>query len=588
MGRIRILLVDDKLSFADDLLASHPRLSGEWTEDFELEWIQNSIEGRFLLDAIPLVAERARERLLDIGLPPEMLIFDFALTHGQPIVRTAGDPTDVASRLRTLLPQISSDLVELEAPPPQTGTELGKDRTGCYLGVELARAFSLHPCGAVPTTAHVNIANTDAAFYAWLNARYFSIPADDDDDRGGAISLFRIANRETPTWEVLIPLAAKQLRNRMLAMAGQCLLRMDLTKLQQLVESPSPTGDLTIHSHYGRRELSIKGLFADCAQTDNFQDEARKWASKSLCALFAGHGEADFVCAMELADTFFRVWNSEIATKREQLTLLATQSKRSAMEDAMLDELCERFGVSPQAVRANPKGVKVTKDYSPTVAQVAENDVVARWTVLMLIVRLEIHFRSTGIVMDSDSNDCEGDLEYVESELGSEEVSKQVASRVLRVERDPGSKVDVVERRERRLTRLPDVLTLLEPAPERLLLWFRARFYKDSGTYRPDGTFVTNPIKRLGLYDKGWGTLGVSVEDILRGRPFDCEICRAAIESGKAPQGDDHKEKKDANDESGKKYSHGLRSGEGQLLRLYADTISSNESTWPPWLVRAP
>lgn len=535
MDKIRILLLDDLAEWTFDSQRGFPRLPRAWEAHFELFWLQNAKEGRWLLDAFSLLATRAPQTALRAGLPPELLVFDYALTQGGNRNRVEGDPTDIVQQLRSVLAQSSLTMQEPVRPPPRTAP-FGKDRTGCYVGGELARVFGAHPCGAVPTTAHVDTSDTDAAFYEWLNEQYF-------------MDLFKVKSRGNPSWDLLIPIGVASLRARMEHLAMPGLLRMSPSALQSLLEAPTQMrdGSLTIHSCYGQRTLPIAGLFADVlppvkASDAGFAAEAKKWAGKWLAALFGSFGCNEFMEARALAAIYYDAYVSAACGQRYDLSALAALRVCTSDQAAELEVLCAQFGLDLAKVRSSPDEVQVTRNtLEPLRTAARSEDEVARWAALMLAVRAEQYWRPI-------------------RDAVSEEESDQPVSRYAT---------------------LDDILQMLEPLPERLLT-FQQQKKRASGAAKwgKETSVVTNQLKRLGHSKDWWGPRGLNLQNVLENRPFDCVLCRAARQE--SPPDGEHV------DGSGQRYSHGLRAGEGALLRVYADEIQYPESGWPPWLTAAP
>lgn len=125
------------------------------------------------------------------------------------------------------------------------------------------------------------------------------------------------------------------------------------------------------------------------------------------------------------------------------------------------------------------------------------------------------------------------------------------------------------------------VADALDPLPDTLLTFLdrgSARFGKRS----KDATVLTNVLKGLGGLSRSWGSLGLSLSDVHKNRPFDCKLCQDA-KINNEPQPQMHYA-----DPTGRRYSHGFRKGEGQLLRTYADGIGFPEEKWPAWLRSGP
>jgi hypothetical protein len=571
-----------------DRFIGRPRLDRAFTEYFEIIWIQNAKEARWLLDAFDVLSVRAPHELLGIGFPPECLVFDYALTQGGNHPRPDTDRTYPVGKMQELLHKYHVEVAakypgELEGPP-STGTPRGKDRTGCYIGGEMARAFAAHPCGAVPTTAHMETEETDAAFYEWLNKRYF-------------MDLFKDKSRTPPTWEKLLPPLVSCLRQRIVELAGAGIIRVDINTPQDMIRAPLSTTDRAIvfRSRFGRRDLPVHGLFIDQfvpdRDDDSFSAKATAWARDLLTAVFQGQGQGhgDFRAAKELAEQYWGLYMSEAMEDRYQLSGLAATFNRSAEQERELDVLCERIGVPADKVRRNPDDkVEWTKQgyVCKHLCKATDNSMAIRWAVLMLAVAMEQHYRLAG-----------PEYRTFEATLGEDKKSVRLISENL-VENLPepapltrplknrrlvswgwDDRVGMIERPIARLVELDDLLNVIDPLPQDLFTFFQ----KDKGhegCRGKDITSLTQALKRLGKYDKSyWGSLGLSLSDVLENRPFDCELCAEALKNNDAP-GDCHK--------TGSKYHHGIRRGEGLYLRMYADEIGFQESDWPNWLRNAP
>jgi len=544
MDKIRILLVDDKPTFASPSAAGVPTLRRKWAKHFELFWLQNAQEARFLLDTFSTLSSRRPDAAFRASLPPEILVFDYALTQKPEQDRAAHDPTDIVERLREVMAQCNLYVRRTMPPPPSTGADIGQDRTGCYVGGELARVFGAHPCGAVPTTARVDTSDSDAAFYEWLNQEYF-------------MDLFKAKHRGEVTWDVLIPIGVQSLRERMIQLALSGLLRMSPSALQSLLDAPQQmrNGSLTMHSRYGRRVLPIAGLFVDVLppvkpNDAEFAEEAETWAGQMLNALFGGCGRNEFAEARALAARYYAAYVNEASKARYKLSELAALMERDAEEEATLETLCTAFGLDLAKVRSSPDTVKdMPPPTLPSLHTEASSPEVARWAVLMLAVRAEQHGRQA-----------------------------------------EGGQLEEEDLPVRCYATLDDIWQMLEPLPESLLTFMQQKKgQQKKGSSSPprrgkETSIVTNQLKRLGSHGdhSRWGPLGLNLRDVLENRPFDCALCRAAIEAGQESPAGEHV------DSRGQRYSHGLRTGEGALLRAYADEIGYPDSEWPTWLTDAP
>src|SRR5262245_14568575 len=295
MDKIRILLLDDKPDFAWDLLSGRPVLPTALQRHFELIWLQNAVEGKWVLDAFDAIEARKPQGLTACKLPPEILIFDYALTHGGREARPLGDPTNPIPGIQAVIRRHglsnAREAIEEIEPPPDTGVGQGNDRTGCYVGGELARAFSSHPCGAVPTTARVDTVGSDAAFYEWLNREYL-------------LDMFRHKSRTAPKWLPLLSRGVNCFRERAIRLAGTGLARIDVEEIRRLSEDPNALRGktVTLRSKFGTRRLPVDGVFLDSLNEDPvepYELVARDWANRMLQALFRDYGQAEFRLAKE-------------------------------------------------------------------------------------------------------------------------------------------------------------------------------------------------------------------------------------------------------------------------------------------------
>lgn len=598
MDKMHILLVDDNPEgeWCDE---GYPCLRGHWADHFALHWIQNAAEGRWLLDVFSELSPRYPENLGSIGLPPEILVFDYALTGRSPITsRTDEDPTDVVQRLRGVLAELDLDLDVPHEYPPPTGAALGSDRTGCYLGGELARVFAAHPCGAVPFTAHAKTDNTEAHFYEWLNQSYFSIPSSKPSDRKESkIDQFKNKGKGPLNWDLVIPPALAHLRERMVHLVAAGALRISLATLQQLCHTPAASrGDaITVHSRYARRDFPLEALFADACHKETFESDARTWAERVLKALFKSHGQNEFTRAKEIAKTFYQEYSSETSIRRENLTLLLTQTNRSAEDDQKLDSLCRRFELDPAAVRDAVAAVRpgntvrlttvtVHKDTLPSLATYADDPLAARWAALMLCVRAEYDLRGSPLPeVTTKRGLTEIPRRKLEEVLGVDRVQSLLDRGAIRTQEDNEGN-EIIEVRPSRFAEEADVLKMLEPSPESLLMWFAAK-KSPTGNWIRNSEQVTKELKRLGSSTGGWGKWGLRIDDVLAGRPFNCPVCRAALARGEDPPSDQDQKHQGID---GTPYSHGIRPGEGLLLWHYADEIGFDMPLWPKWLIEAP
>src|ERR1051326_2524259 len=120
--RIKILLVDDFPEFCWDSVSCRPFLPKELEELFELAWIQNAAEARWVLESFEAFIAHASQPLVEAGLPPEILIFDYALSQGGTYARKRQDLTYPIPRMKRLLTRNKiapiTETPEESNPPP--------------------------------------------------------------------------------------------------------------------------------------------------------------------------------------------------------------------------------------------------------------------------------------------------------------------------------------------------------------------------------------------------------------------------------------------------------------------------------------
>ena len=560
MDKIRILLIDDQPTFTFDAESQRPVLPEELETHFDLFWLQNASEARSLLNAFSVLSMRNPSDLSRASLPPEILIFDYALTQGgyrnrfeedpkeNSTEESEVDPTNVAKPLVEIMKEYGLNVRAKKSSPPGTGMERGRDRTGCYVGGGLARAFGAHPCGAIPTTAHVDTSNTDAAFYEWFNEQYFQIKSFEEGE--DFLDPFEDKRRANPSWDNLIPLGVKSLQERMIELATSGLLRISLSCLQSLAEDPIQMRhqSVVMHSRYGRRDLPVMGLFSNNLfpgkENENaFVKLAKKWSERMLEAYFAGIGRNEFAEARDLAKKYHVASLSEESIDRYELSRLASLGEeRNQAEEERLVILCAQFGLSPTLVQKSPESVKVTESVLKPLGKVGSSHEVVRWATLLLLVHGALQAWN-----DFPLGPLDEDVPRLFGDIGIDRVYE-----------------------------------LLEPMPESLFTFHHRK--KTKWGREKDVTAISNQLKKLGFSDgteTRWGRWGLNVQDVLDNRPFNCIMCRKAIAEGKDPPKGNHTDGE-------RRYSHGLRAGEGILLQLYADELEFPESHWPIWLKNAP
>ena len=579
-GKLTILLVDDAPTYLKD--GKKLRLPRPLKPLFDIVWIQTVREARWFIEAVEAILSADTRLLETVGLPPDVIIFDYALTQPNGEMRP-DDSNSVESRLRPCLEKYRIEVAhsspdELETPP--VASLPGYDRHGLYVGGALARLFAMHPCGALPTTAKVkeiNIAQEDAAFQEWLNASFFQ----------GA---FAAKERGNPTIESLLSEALPLFRSRCVQLVRSGAVRLRLESLQKLAQGiRNSVEPVTATSRFGRFELPLRSLFADgsvCADTpDPFKtsDAAKEWAEDLLKASFDSTSASDFSEARDVAQEYWSAWVSEEAELRDQLSTIASDHENST--DESFEELCESVGVSPEVVKNDPKKARVRKEgfVKPVWKEACATDSVARWVALFLTVRAEKYYRHSAIrpLLTKEEQDL-GEVEL-------DDLTKRADVEGVDISEELGSFDRRRPHREGTVLRLPPlgraspdtVYSLLDPLPKQLLLYTHRGTTRASGRPRK-ATTILQALKRMGGASDGWGRLGLSITDVLAGRHFDCAACKRALKTeSKQPPAGEHKTK------SGRTH-HGVRRGEGRILRLYAEQIDFPEPLWPEWLANAP
>lgn len=578
MDKIRILLVDDNPEAFYDAHLGDVVLGAKHAKYFELYWVQTAEEGRWLLNAFEIISSKCPHEALRLGLPPDILIFDYALTNPRGGERPLEQRSNIRARLSENLEQFGikvGEPISGATAAPNTGELKGKDRIGCYLGGELARAFSAYPCGAVPTTAHISTERTDAAFYEWLNEQYF--------DR-----LFSGKSRANPKWDELIATGVRALRRRFVTLLQSGVVRTSIDDLRLLAGQPQDIVDrgLRVVSRYGVRILPITALFADSLigsgrNLDEFAKAAEKFASDALSKIFANHDLNQFTEARRLAERYLDAWDSEIAYERTKMSqLLFAKTQRPEAETGCLMELCNKFGVNLEVAMTDAREATVQSSSAfqpyPPLYFAVKDPAVQRWAVLMLAVRLEQHFSTNHTEEAAAFRQRLREAGVFAEEVSIADIQEAYEcgrDRALRIIQQAGLEENAGYVRIALPSFLtqPEFFAALDPLPENVLI---------HGDRQDDwGTTYTNALKRLGG-GKNWGPLSLNIADTLENRPFDCEICKKAFRTGEV-------DPKHPTKASAGRY-HGVRPGEGDILRSYADECGYPQASWPAWLEQAP
>ncbi|MCX7093954.1 MAG: hypothetical protein NTY50_10960 [Methylobacter sp.] len=393
-NKINILLIEDEAAFCFSRYHNDVVINSEqYKKYFQLYWLQTPAEAVWLLDAYDELSIKAPQDILALGLPPEILIFDYRLSSPKTKLKSPKQASNIVEQLRTYLIDKGISVLaidEYKQSVPSVGMRQGKDKMGCYIGGTLARAFSGYPCAAIPTTAKgkddVKIDGDDADFFEWINRKYLKNAFDDKP-------------RQTPNMEGFINYGIKIFREKVIDLINSGLIRIRLYELELLSRNPTDAKllYLSISSNLGYREIPIAGLFIDTSEDQNaYEETAKEWAIQVLESMFKND---DFLKAKEIAKIYFESFytQSKISNARqlrENFSNLASHfpeediNSLTQQEKADLLALCNRFNVNLGDVTKNPTSVKIHTDSLPVWKQYQKiNDSIARWVVLMLIVR---------------------------------------------------------------------------------------------------------------------------------------------------------------------------------------------------------
>jgi hypothetical protein len=294
--KIKILLVDDNpesLTLRDTVDGKQsdlPRIAApELAPYFEVLWLATVEEVRNFRDSFLTVASASPELLGEVGVVPELLIFDYALSGIDLAVnerRAVGEhgyqKISPIPRLKTALSKLDISLRELTDSRPRlehlegeaSKTPVagkGADNYGCFGGGLLLTAFFGHPCASVPTTrwGEEKTEGTEAAIFEWLLKR----------DSDGS---FQHKGRTSARWDEIIKFAIPRLRKRIEQLDDANLIRLSLDDLFELSENnPGQIQALRVWSRYGLRRLPVKILFMEMEDDETMAT----WAQKRLASL---------------------------------------------------------------------------------------------------------------------------------------------------------------------------------------------------------------------------------------------------------------------------------------------------------------
>lgn len=354
-----------------------PSLPDAWLPYFELKWIRTPYEGRWVLDAVDALAENPQS-LGGAGFPPEIILFDYSMMRFDSSVRQNGDLTDpvpaLAAKLAALridhpIAPTPSELVKV-APLPQSLDKGGSDRIGCYIGGTFTRSFSYHPCVGMPCTIFTSSDNAgkDVLFFEWFSGTNYT-DAFDEQLRGAVM-------------DDLLKVATKLLRERISALLASGALSISFKSFHKLIDgSPEIAWEeehLRFYSVYGKRDLPLRALFADCWPigspiTSNIRKEVKSCLSGWMEALFkTREGYNIYIQALELQDRYQRIQESEEHSLREKLMSLLLchcgASGLSGDEVTEFQKLAKRFGLEIELAKW-PKRLDEMKGPSFTIQE---------------------------------------------------------------------------------------------------------------------------------------------------------------------------------------------------------------------------
>jgi hypothetical protein len=269
---------------------------------------------------------------------------------------------------------------------------LQNDQLGLFAGVEISKMFRAHPCVAVPATFNHSEASRMHAFskfYEWIN---------DYDLK----TMFSSEFRNDKKWDVVIPHAVKQLRQRIIALVQANKITLDLQELLKLVNGNTEDGVFTFYSVYGRRQLPLEGLFIYVTKKDR-QREITKFAEGLIKMKYPLIKEdrqnlktEPWDLLQEAINFSERLWNTYIGkenddnlAKREKLSYLYATNEYLKIdkdceglhqtEQKELDELKQYFDY-------DKKGSKII-NYVLEIRMI-DDPIIRRWAALFIIVRV--------------------------------------------------------------------------------------------------------------------------------------------------------------------------------------------------------
>jgi hypothetical protein len=429
----------------DDSGGSYPELS----EYFEVRVLRSAKEARLYRDLCIAVSSADAWALGDRGWVPDIVVFDYALTHKDDYWPTWA--SSIASPLPALEQLAAKNgirpldggghalaghapaallLGDLDAAgagafisQPNTRFSIGDDNFGCFAGALILLSFADHPCAAVPVTKKSpdKIMQSEASVLEWLLDGDFSGAFNDKPKAFG--------------WSEVVPPGVMRLREKFKQLSACNIIRPSITDLLDLEAKKNPAV-LRFTSRYGRRALPVAGLFIDipeaareaavggAAAAEGWHggglltraEYAAEWARDILTAIFrrgfdlqsdVPSGLEDLRSGLELKERLWAAYLSPQSERRYRLSELAARAAPktgasrpgrnaaraaarpqalSEAEEAELESLRAEFKVSNSSISEEYQKQKCV-DFRDF--KQSYNDRARRWAVLLLIIQLE-------------------------------------------------------------------------------------------------------------------------------------------------------------------------------------------------------
>lgn len=651
--RLNLLLLDDQ-PFAKKASTGVAQLrregaSSNWREAldrcFKLWWLQHPDEMRQYYYLVRAIKGRRIQTLGELGLLPELVVFDFALTS------VAGYPATLENRKDTNpLPQLVDAATRLGCPevmirreplpdPRENGYPVGTDRFGCYAGSLINLELCDLPCVGIPTTQYHQKAET--FFFEWFLDRPLH-------------GLFDSKSRTGATWDSLLHDGLPFLRAMLVDRMRAGTVRVSLHDLLHLIhDPPSPVTiqeqAIQITSIYGRRSLSLEALFFDRVHPDPTDEEARPedrreeilaFSQSCLEAVFEGIQsgaqrlvQSELEAAINLAERFQSTYLSEIFEERLRLSTALYEPRTFTPETLTREELelAGRWGVD---VSTRDFKAKVGKGpwLGTIISEAGEQPIVARTATLFCIVYAESLARREGFTSYYSAlrevaaalrpQRLEDEIEQAESlrerllltlsTYGGKQALEfisgftaevqdllklaEVERRLNDAEVDPATGSPLSEAAVLRdVQRQYGVLTARTPATTNALAAFINRYrqafeavclagVKSVATTEMVYDLLAPSPRRVALWRHQKETLEGGKPDYLNDIGAPLKRLHHGSEAAVGGWGDLGLSVAAVLDGRTAPEDHGLLPGEGHLLRLYAEALRFPSSVWPEWL----